>query len=66
MMVKLIIISLIFASIGFLFASVLGFFQGKEVLAKRLTWRMITSVLAFLLLCLAGVMGWIQPHPLGG
>jgi len=63
-----VIVLILFAAIFFsLTRGMFGLVRGKNKsteTVKALTWRIVLSVILFLLLLLAFAMGWITPHPI--
>jgi hypothetical protein len=61
---RLLIIAVLIAIIGTLGSALFQFTRGgdSQKLVRSLTWRVGLSVALFLLLLIAGRMGWIHPH----
>lgn len=60
------IVILLLLFVFFSLGSALYFLVGDKAdstrVVKALTWRIVFSIVVFLLLMLAFAMGWIQPH----
>jgi hypothetical protein len=65
-MLKFTIILALLASLVVLGRALLALVTAEErELLHHLSWRMMFSVFAFLILMVAFAMGWVHPHPLG-
>lgn len=67
-MIMKIIVLLLLATIIYCLGSAVFFMMrdkgGSRSMVKALTWRISLSLILFILLLIAYIMGWITPHPI--